>query len=408
MTTYVKTVIRLARDPEQARWLAPLLLAIDAVLCAGIIAKVPYTEIDWKAYMQQVRLYIDGERTYTKLVGDTGPLVYPGLHVYLYRFLHAVTNGGENILAAQVIFAGFYLAALAVVMRCYWKAKAPPYIYPLLILSKRQHSIFLLRLFNDGPTVLLTWSALAAYQSAHWSLGTALYSAAIGTKMSALLPAPALALTMLQTLGLSRCVTQALLIAQTQSLFAYEFVRTDWRAYVGRAFELSRVFLYRWTVNWRFVPEDVFLSKPFAASLLAAHAALLLLFAATRWTRPSRLSLLDTLKLHLRHPDTWAATQAAAARADPAFVLTAALTANAIGMLCARSLHYQFYAWGVWGAPWLIWKAGLGPGVWVVWAVQEGAWNVYPATEMSSMVVVGGLAVQVLGVWWGTREGEEG
>jgi len=35
------------------------------------------TEIDWKAYMQQIIQYRNGERDYTLIKGDTGPLVYP-------------------------------------------------------------------------------------------------------------------------------------------------------------------------------------------------------------------------------------------------------------------------------------------------------------------------------------------
>lgn len=35
------------------------------------------TEIDWKAYMQQIAQYRSGERDYTLMKGDTGPLVYP-------------------------------------------------------------------------------------------------------------------------------------------------------------------------------------------------------------------------------------------------------------------------------------------------------------------------------------------
>jgi len=43
-------------------------------------------------------------------------------------------------------------------------------------------------------------------------------------------------------------------------------------------------------------------------------------------------------------------------------------------------------------------------GIYVVWAAQEWAWNVYPSTPESSMVAVGALAVTVAGVWWGTRK----
>lgn len=42
------------------------------------------TKIDWPAYMQQVSGFRDGERDYTKLEGDTGPLVYVPLLLRLY------------------------------------------------------------------------------------------------------------------------------------------------------------------------------------------------------------------------------------------------------------------------------------------------------------------------------------
>ena len=85
--------------------------------------------------------------------------------------------------------------------------------------------------------------------------------------------------------------------------------------------------------------------------------------------------------------------------------MTTILTANAIGMLCARSLHYQFYAYIAWTTPFLLWRAGFHPIVqYGLWAAQERAWNVYPSTEASSLVVVSVLAIAVAGVWWGTRK----
>ena len=86
------------------------------------------------------------------------------------------------------------------------------------------------------------------------------------------------------------------------------------------------------------------------------------------------------------------------------FVMTSILTSMAIGMLCARSLHYQFYAYIAWSTPFLLWKAGLHPIlIYGVWGAQEWGWNVYPSTDASSIVVVGCLFVQVFSVWWGTR-----
>lgn len=33
------------------------------------------TNIDWKAYMEQVEMFVNGELNYRKIRGDTGPLV---------------------------------------------------------------------------------------------------------------------------------------------------------------------------------------------------------------------------------------------------------------------------------------------------------------------------------------------
>jgi alpha-1,3-mannosyltransferase len=49
------------------------------------------------------------------------------------------------------------------------------------------------------------------------------------------------------------------------------------------AFEFSRQFVYYWSVNFKFVPEEVFLSKPFALGLLTAHLVALLALAHRRW-----------------------------------------------------------------------------------------------------------------------------
>jgi alpha-1,3-mannosyltransferase len=73
--------------------------------------------------MQQVDMYVKGERDYAAIKGDTGPLVYPGLHIYIYRLLYAVTGHGMNIFTGQVIFAGLYLFTLWIVMECYRNAK---------------------------------------------------------------------------------------------------------------------------------------------------------------------------------------------------------------------------------------------------------------------------------------------
>ncbi|KAL8698996.1 MAG: hypothetical protein Q9224_001602 [Gallowayella concinna] len=404
METY-KKVIELATNPLHARWLTPLLLGADACLCAFIILKIPYTEIDWEAYMQQVSQYLHGERDYTLIKGGTGPLVYPAAHVFIYSLLHKLTDGGKNILVAQAIFAWLYLAILAVVMECYKMARVPPYIFPLLVLSKRLHSIFLLRLFNDCFAVGFLFIAIYAYQHRIWTVGSVAYSLGVGTKMSLLLAAPAVGMILLQALPLRRALNAAFLMAQVQITIAWPFVPVNPLGYLSRAFEFSRQFLYKWTVNWRFVDETTFLSREFAIALTLAHLGFLLLFTATRWLKPSRRSI-PAFVSGLWRPRPLLIQQQISARVTPTHIMTTMLSALAIGLLCARSLHYQFYAYIAWSTPFLLWRSGLHPiATYIVWAAQEWAWNVYPSTNASSMVVVGCLLIQVLAVWWATRRG---
>jgi alpha-1,3-mannosyltransferase len=183
-------------------------------------------------------------------------------------------------------------------------------------------------------------------------------------------------------------------------LVAYEFLGSDPFIYLSKAFEFSRQFFFKWTVNWRFIGEETFLSKPFSLGLLGAHAGLLLLFLETRWLRLTNVGLSGLEDMLLSPPNPTEQAQILK-RIRPDFVLTIMLSAMAIGCLCARSLHYQFFAYIAWTTPYLLWKSGLHPVlVYAIWAAQEWAWNVYPSTDASSMVVVGCLAATVAASWF--------
>jgi len=54
-------------------------------------------------------------------------------------------------------------------------------------------------------------------------------------------------------------------------------------SYLERAFEFSRVFMYKWSVNWQFLPETLFLSKQFAVLLLIIQLRLLWSLANYTW-----------------------------------------------------------------------------------------------------------------------------
>ncbi|KAI0022381.1 glycosyltransferase family 58 protein [Xylariomycetidae sp. FL0641] len=386
------------RNKTLSPLIPPCLLVLDAVLCALIIWKVPYTEIDWKAYMEQVAQYVAGERDYEVIKGGTGPLVYPAAHVYTYTALYRLTDEGKNIRLAQELFGVLYVATLALVMGCYWKAKVPPYVFPLLILSKRLHSIFVLRCFNDCFAVFFLWLTIYFLQRRQWTLGSLAYAWGLGIKMSLLLVLPAVGLIIFLGRGFKGSLHQAVIIAQVQFTIASPFLRENARGYLSRAFELSRQFLFKWTVNWRFVGEETFLSKPFALGLLAMHVLVLAGFIVKKWLKPAGkpLSAMIPPMLKFQSPFTSLEEAQVSMHVTPEYVMTAILSANVVGLLFARSLHFQFYSYLAWSTPYLLWRSGAHPVLqYGLWALQEWAWNVYPSTTISSLTVVGVMAVTV-------------
>jgi alpha-1,3-mannosyltransferase len=101
--------------------------------------------------------------------------------------------------------------------------------------------------------------------------------------MNILLFAPALFLAYLSTQGFLGTIKQLSICASVQLALAYPFLSTYPWSYLKGAFDLGRIFIYRWTVNWRFLPEDVFLHPGLHIGLLVAHALLLLLAMLPWW-----------------------------------------------------------------------------------------------------------------------------
>jgi alpha-1,3-mannosyltransferase len=235
MDVYIQPVLQVLTSPRNSRWIVPILLTADAILGGLIIWKISCTidslvvfvssfaefdwldtEIDWTTYMQQVRLFIGGERDYALIKGDTGPLVYPAIHLYIYSALYHLTNQGTDIAFAQGIFHILYLATLVFVLACYRRINAPPWLFAPLVLSKRLHSIFLLRLFNDAWAASGLWIAIYFFQRRQWAIGAIAWCVGLGVKMTLLLVAPAVGVILLQGAGLRKGVMIGMILLQLQ------------------------------------------------------------------------------------------------------------------------------------------------------------------------------------------------
>ena len=175
------------------------------------------------------------------------------------------------MLVGQYIFCGLYICNAAIVLTIYTilgrtmqsfiSNNSMQYYHTVwswriamtvTCLSKRIHSIFVLRLFNDGPCMILFYASALLFAKSYWRTGCVFFSLAVSIKMNVLLFAPGLLLLLLQS---SPSITETILClgicAALQIVLGAPFLSTYPVSYIRKAFEFDRVFFYKWTVNWK-------------------------------------------------------------------------------------------------------------------------------------------------------------
>lgn len=142
------------------------------------LINIAVTEIDFQTYVRQAQLFMDGERTYTKIdpPGGSGPCVYPAGHLYVYSLFNLLSAQGTDLFYTQVVFGALYLCTILAVSQIYRAAKAPPILILSLALSKRLHSIFVLRLFNDPISMLFMYMCMYLLCHRRWKAACVSYS----------------------------------------------------------------------------------------------------------------------------------------------------------------------------------------------------------------------------------------
>lgn len=110
-------------------------------------------------------------------------------------------------------------------------------------------------------------------------------SIAVSVKMNILLFAPGLLVVLILFLGWQGTLVQIVICALVQVVVGAPFLLNNPVSYINGAFNFGRVFLYQWTVNWRMLPEWLFLHKAFHLVLLLTHLLVVFAFARKHWTR---------------------------------------------------------------------------------------------------------------------------
>ena len=431
-------------DPFYKRITAPIIIFLSSILTKVVIAYVPYTEIDFKTYIQQIHQINAGQLDYSLIEGDSGPIVYPAGFVHIFQVINWITSNGENVVMGQILFGYLFTATVAVAILCYASAGGIP-LWPLMLLlaSRRLVSVYVLRMFNDGFTTglmvvtTLFLQVIAGYRDimspnmamAATAVAADVYSTAIAVKMNALLYLPGVVVVVYYLNGenLARTAAVMAVIPAVQWGTAWRFVMAPvdnaadveylrW-TYFRQAFQFDRKFLYQWTVNWRFVPQEVFESGYFTTGLMVMLVVVMVWFGWTRFAAPFVAGKLSARVVTdgVMYPftSTVAPGNAVASRhTGPRLVMLILSCSNIIGVVFCRSLHYQFLSWYCWQMPFMLWATGWK--FWVclcLWMVHEWCWNVFPSTEVSSGVLVGVLLGVLVGVWrnkevWEGQKGE--
>ena len=170
---------------------------------------------------------------------------------------------------------GVYILNLLTVLKLYQSSDKGTtiFIWPLLILSKRIHSIFILRMFNDCIAVWIGYISILCFMKYKWRIGCLFYSLSVSIKMNMLLYAPGLLLVLLIACGVQETIVCLSICATIQLILGYPFLSTYPLSYISRSFDLGREFMYEWTVNFKCVPEEMFRHKIFSVVLLVATVA---------------------------------------------------------------------------------------------------------------------------------------
>ncbi len=263
----------------------PALAIASTVLSQAVIRRIAFTEIDFQTYLGQAALFLQGERNYanstlkeevdlasTPLCTSTSTPSFTGLR-------KAESTSCPHRTSLPV--SDRQRACRGAVVPTSWTST-----HRCATCDPVQEDTFDLSATHvQRPiAILCVYLALFAAINARWKFSALLFSLGLGIKMNVLLflPRHCCSSVRLQRSQGSHVVHLDHRLSTSAHLIP--FTLHNAQAYLSRAFDFSRAFLYVWTVNWRFVSEETFLSQPFAKSLLALHLGLLVLFGLFRWT----------------------------------------------------------------------------------------------------------------------------
>jgi alpha-1,3-mannosyltransferase len=228
-----------------------------------LLAFTPFQPRDFTSYMQQAEHLIHGERDYSKIGGEAGPLVYPALHSYLYMVLANswVSNYGEYKLFPIL------LSFIAEILITYFSVKLYQIGFEenpklsnmvfLAIFSFAPVSIAIDHLFNDVYSSLFQTMAIYSFATGKSFLGVLLVSVALSFKLGPILLIPAVYLVTSKSHGIFIGTLYILMIGAFQIVFSLPFAIHYPREYFTAAYNIGRKFGNNAILNYKLLPLEV-------------------------------------------------------------------------------------------------------------------------------------------------------
>jgi len=236
-----------------------------------------------------------------------------------------------------------------------------------------------------------------------WAVGSVLFSLAVSVKMNIFLFAPAMLLLLLLVDGAHFAISNISICAMVQFAVGAPFLYNNFVNYIRCAFGGFGDLKHKWTVNLKFLPEDIFLSRSTTVLLLCCHVSVLIAFVMRKWSND-----IERPALLARSAQKFSSSTADISLSHERIVSTM-LICNFVGVVFSRSLHFQFYCWYFHALPLLLWRATVVP--WqaklILFGALEFAWSYGLADDTST--VQSSVALQcahvliLAGIWFSTE-----
>lgn len=213
--------------------------------------------------MQQAEHLLQGQRDYSKIVGEAGPLVYPALHSYFYMLLASekVSNYGEFrffptlfSIFAHLITTYFSIKIYQLAFQSHPKKTN---LLSLLLFTLAPTTIAIDHLFNDVYSTMLQTLSIYSFMLGKNFFGAVLISLAFGFKLGPLLIMPAVYLVTAKSQGIFIGTAYMGLIVAIQVIMSVPFTTAYPSEYFKAAYNIGRKFGNSAILNYRLVPLSI-------------------------------------------------------------------------------------------------------------------------------------------------------